>query len=120
MCPAASAPRGAPTRRFIRPEAGAGARVERVGDHVSGSNGSQRRSGRHNPDVVFAPLAGVFADRWDRKAIMVTTNVAAAAVVGAVALEAVNGSGCQRSDPPYFRWPGCVMNMMPGLLPILS
>ena len=40
----------------------------------------------HIPDVVFAPLAVVFADRWDRKAIMVTTNVAAAAVVGAVAL----------------------------------
>ena len=40
----------------------------------------------HIPDVLFAPLAGVFADRWDRKAIMVTTNVAAAAVVGAVVL----------------------------------
>ena len=40
----------------------------------------------HLPDVIFAPLAGVLADRWDRKAIMVTTNVAAAAVVGAVAL----------------------------------
>ncbi len=40
----------------------------------------------HIPDVIFAPLAGVLADRWDRKAIMVTTNVAAAAVVGAVVL----------------------------------
>ena len=38
----------------------------------------------HIPDVLFAPLAGVLADRWDRKSIMVTTNVAAAAVVGAV------------------------------------
>ena len=38
----------------------------------------------HIPDVLFAPLAGVLADRWDRKAIMVSTNVAAAAVVGAV------------------------------------
>ena len=38
----------------------------------------------HIPDVLFAPVAGVLADRWDRKAIMVTTNVAAAAVVGAV------------------------------------
>ena len=36
----------------------------------------------HIPDVLFAPVAGVLADRWDRKAIMVTTNVAAAAVVG--------------------------------------
>ena len=40
----------------------------------------------HIPDVLFAPLAGVLADRWDRKAIMVSTNVAAAAVVGAVAV----------------------------------
>ena len=40
----------------------------------------------HLPDVIFAPLAGVLADRWDRKAIMVTTSLAAAAVVGAVAL----------------------------------
>ena len=40
----------------------------------------------HLPDVIFAPLAGVLADRWDRKAIMVTTSLAAAAVVAAVAL----------------------------------
>ena len=38
----------------------------------------------HVPDVLFASLAGVLADRWDRKAIMVTANVAAAAVVAAV------------------------------------
>ena len=41
----------------------------------------------HLPDVLFAPLAGGFADRWNRKAIMVATNLGAAAVVvGAVAL----------------------------------
>ena len=40
----------------------------------------------HTPDILFAPLAGVLADRWDRKSIMVTTNLAAAAVVGAVAV----------------------------------
>ena len=40
----------------------------------------------HIPDVIFAPLAGVLTDRWDRKAIMVTTSLAAAGVVGAVAL----------------------------------
>ncbi len=40
----------------------------------------------HLPDIIFAPLAGVLADRWDRKAIMVKTNLAAAAVVAAVAL----------------------------------
>ncbi len=38
------------------------------------------------PDVLFAPLAGVLADRWNRKAIILTTNLGAAAVVGAVAL----------------------------------
>ena len=40
----------------------------------------------HLPDVLFAPLAGILADRWNRKAIMVTTNLGAAMVVGAVAL----------------------------------
>ena len=40
----------------------------------------------HLPDMLFAPIAGVLADRWDRKSIMVWTNVAAAAVVGAVAI----------------------------------
>ena len=40
----------------------------------------------HIPDVLFAPLAGVLADRWDRKGIMVATNVAAAAVVTAAAV----------------------------------
>ena len=40
----------------------------------------------HIPDVIFAPVAGVLADRLDRKAIMVATNVTAAAVVVAVAV----------------------------------
>ncbi len=44
----------------------------------------------HIPDVLFGPLAGVLADRWNRKAIMVTTNVGAAVVVGAVALIVVS------------------------------
>jgi MFS family permease len=39
----------------------------------------------HLSDVLFGPLAGVLADRWDRKRIMVVTNVLAAAVVGTVA-----------------------------------
>lgn len=40
----------------------------------------------HLPDVIFAPLAGVLADRQNRKMIMLATNLGAAAVVGAVAL----------------------------------
>ncbi len=40
----------------------------------------------HLPDVIFAPVAGALADRWNRKAIMVVTNLAAAGVVGAVAV----------------------------------
>ena len=40
----------------------------------------------HLPDVLFSPLAGVLADRRNRKVIMLTTNLGAAAVVGAVAL----------------------------------
>jgi MFS transporter, DHA3 family, macrolide efflux protein len=38
------------------------------------------------PDALFAPLAGVIADRWDRKSIMVVTSVVAAVVVVAVAV----------------------------------
>lgn len=37
-------------------------------------------------DFLFGPVAGVLADRWDRKRIMVVTNLLAAAVVGAVAI----------------------------------
>lgn len=38
----------------------------------------------HLPDMLFAPIAGVLADRWDRKAIMVWTNVLAKVIVGTV------------------------------------
>ncbi|MDE0684426.1 MAG: MFS transporter [Candidatus Poribacteria bacterium] len=38
------------------------------------------------PDILFAPLAGVMADRWDRKRIMLITNLLAAVAVGAVAI----------------------------------
>jgi DHA3 family macrolide efflux protein-like MFS transporter len=37
------------------------------------------------PDALFAPLAGIIADRWDRKSFMVITSIVAAVVVGAVA-----------------------------------
>ena len=43
MCPAASAPRGALARRFTRPEASMGPRVERVRDHVGRRLGELRR-----------------------------------------------------------------------------
>lgn len=36
--------------------------------------------------VIFILLAGVLADRWNRKAIMIATSLAAAAVVGVVTL----------------------------------
>lgn len=39
----------------------------------------------HLSDVLFGPIAGVLADRWERKTILVTTNLLAAGVVGAVA-----------------------------------
>lgn len=38
----------------------------------------------HLPDILFAPLAGVMADRWNPKSIMVVTTLGAAAVVMAV------------------------------------
>jgi MFS transporter, DHA3 family, macrolide efflux protein len=39
----------------------------------------------HLDRIIFGPLAGIFADRWDRKLIMVLTNVLSAVVVGALA-----------------------------------
>lgn len=40
----------------------------------------------HLPNLLFGPLAGVLADRWDRKRIMVLTNVLAALIVGVIAV----------------------------------
>ena len=40
----------------------------------------------HLDRIIFSPLAGIFADRWDRKRIMVLANVLSAAVVGALAI----------------------------------
>jgi MFS family permease len=37
-------------------------------------------------DMLFAPIAGVFADRWDRKRIIVTTSLLAALVVSFLAI----------------------------------
>jgi DHA3 family macrolide efflux protein-like MFS transporter len=39
----------------------------------------------HMSDIIFGPIAGTYADRWDRKRIMLFTNVLAAMVVGTVA-----------------------------------
>jgi MFS transporter, DHA3 family, macrolide efflux protein len=39
----------------------------------------------HLDRIIFSPLTGIFADRWDRKRIMVLTNVLSAVVVGALA-----------------------------------
>lgn len=39
----------------------------------------------HLSKILFGPLAGALADRWDRKRIIVITNVLAAVVVSAVA-----------------------------------
>lgn len=39
----------------------------------------------HLNRILFAPFAGIVADRWDRKRIMVVTNFLAALVVGGVA-----------------------------------
>jgi MFS transporter, DHA3 family, macrolide efflux protein len=36
--------------------------------------------------ILFGPLAGVLADRWDRKRLMVITNILQALVVGALAV----------------------------------
>ena len=38
------------------------------------------------PDILFAPLAGVMADRWDRKRIILITNLLSAVAVGALAI----------------------------------
>lgn len=46
----------------------------------------------HLSDVLLAPVAGVFADRWSRRGILVAANLSAAAVVGVVAAVAARGA----------------------------
>jgi MFS family permease len=43
------------------------------------------------PIVVFGPLGGVIADRFDRRAVMIASDVARAALMGLLALVAVAG-----------------------------
>lgn len=45
----------------------------------------------HLSTILFGPFAGVLADRWDRKRIMVGTNLGAAAVVGGLTLVVAGG-----------------------------
>ena len=54
--------------------------------HVLMATGSLRATGltlaaQYLPLLVLGPVAGVFADRWDRRRLMITTNVFCAAAV---------------------------------------
>lgn len=48
------------------------------------------------PSILIGPLAGIWADRGDRKKIMVVTNVLSAAVVGALAATTPAGGHLSR------------------------
>lgn len=40
----------------------------------------------HLSDIIFGPFSGVAADRWDRRTLMIVTNLLAFAITGLVAL----------------------------------
>lgn len=40
----------------------------------------------HLSDILFGPFSGVVADRWDRRSLMIVTNLLAFAITGLVAL----------------------------------
>jgi MFS family permease len=59
--------------------------------HILMATGSLRDTGlalaaEYLPRLVLGPVAGVFADRWDRRRVMITTNVFCAAAVAAMLL----------------------------------
>jgi predicted MFS family arabinose efflux permease len=59
--------------------------------HILMATGSLRDTGltlaaQYLPLLVLGPVAGVFADRWDRRRLMITTNVFCAAAVAAMLL----------------------------------
>ena len=59
--------------------------------HILMATGSLRDTGltlaaEYLPLLVLGPVAGVFADRWDRRHLMITTNLFCAAAVAAMLL----------------------------------
>src|SRR5215468_3083164 len=57
--------------------------------HILMATGSLRDTGltlaaEYLPHLVIGPVAGVFADRWDRRRLMITTNVFCAAAVASM------------------------------------
>ena len=59
--------------------------------HILMATGSLRDTGltlaaEYLPRLVLGPVVGVFADRWDRRRLMITTNLSSAAAVAAMLL----------------------------------
>jgi predicted MFS family arabinose efflux permease len=59
--------------------------------HILMATGSLRDTGltlaaQYLPQLVLGPVAGVFADRWDRRRLMITTNMFCAAAVAVMLL----------------------------------
>jgi predicted MFS family arabinose efflux permease len=75
------------------------------------------------PEVVLGPLGGVLADRHDRRAVMIASDVLRAAAMGALALVAFAGAPivlapllaalCTAAGAAY---PQCVVAVMPRLV----
>ena len=59
--------------------------------HIFLVTGSLRATGltvaaEYLPLLILGPVAGVFADRWDRRRLMITTNLSCAAAVAVMLL----------------------------------
>jgi predicted MFS family arabinose efflux permease len=75
------------------------------------------------PEVVLGPLGGVLADRYDRRAVMILSDVLRAATMGALALVAFAGAPvvlapllaalCTAAGAAY---PQCVVAVLPRLV----
>jgi predicted MFS family arabinose efflux permease len=75
------------------------------------------------PEVVLGPIGGVLADRYDRRMVMIASDVLRAAAMGALALVALTGAPailapllaavCTAAGAAY---PQCVVAVMPRLV----
>jgi predicted MFS family arabinose efflux permease len=75
------------------------------------------------PEVVLGPIGGVLADRYDRRVVMIASDVLRAAAMGALAVVALTGAPvilapllaavCTAAGAAY---PQCVVAVMPRLV----
>lgn len=56
------------------------------------------------PHVLFLPLGGVVSDRFDRRLVMIASDVMRGAAIGVVGLLSVTGAACAPSRWRGRRW----------------